>query len=231
MQTLLDAVRQAFLLVIQLDPVVVEVLLRSLQVSLGALLISAAVGIPAGAALALTNFPGKRGLTALVYTGMGLPPVVVGLVVYLFLSRRGVLGPLDWLFTVQAMIIAQIIIATPLVIGLTMSSILGVDPNLRPQLKALGATRLQATRAILYEARLGVLVALIAGFGRIIAEVGAVILVGGNIDGKTRVLTTAIVLETRRGNFDLALALGIVLLSIAFVLNFTLVMLQGKPPA
>jgi len=231
MQTLLDAVRQAFLLVIQLDPVVVEVLMRSLQVSLGALLISAAVGIPAGAALALTNFPGKRGLTALVYTGMGLPPVVVGLVVYLFLSRRGVLGPLDWLFTVQAMIIAQIIIATPLVIGLTMSSILGVDPNLRPQLKALGATRLQATRAILYEARLGVLVALIAGFGRIIAEVGAVILVGGNIDGKTRVLTTAIVLETRRGNFDLALALGIVLLSIAFVLNFTLVMLQGKPPA
>ena len=231
MQTLLDAVRQAFLLVIQLDPVVVEVLLRSLQVSLGALLISAAVGIPAGAALALTNFPGKRGLTALVYTGMGLPPVVVGLVVYLFLSRRGVLGPLDWLFTVQAMIIAQIIIATPLVIGLTMSSILGVDPNLRPQLKALGATRLQATRAILYEARLGVLVALIAGFGRIIAEVGAVILAGGNIEGKTRVLTTAIVLETRRGNFDLALALGIVLLSIAFVLNFTLVMLQGKPPA
>ena len=229
MQTLLDAFRQAFQLIISLDPVVVEVLLRSLQVSAGALLISALFGIPGGAWLALTEFPGKRGVTALVYTGMGLPPVVVGLLVYLVLSRSGVLGELGWLFTVQAMVIAQVIIATPLVTGITMSSILGVDPNLRPQLRALGATRLQTTRAILYEARLGVLVGLIAGFGRVIAEVGAVILVGGNIAGKTRVLTTAIVLETRQGNFDLALALGFVLLLIAFLLNFTLVILQGKP--
>ena len=159
---------------------------------------------------------------------MGLPPVVVGLVVFLFLSRSGPFGGLGWLFTTKAMIIAQVIIATPLVIGVTMSSVAGVDPALRPQLRALGATQWQITWAQLYEARFGVIVGIVAGFGSIISEVGAVILVGGNIAGRTRVLTTAIVLETRQGNFDLALALGIILLSLSFIANAALVALQSQ---
>jgi tungstate transport system permease protein len=201
---------------------------RSLGVTASALVISAVLGIPVGTWLALVRFRGKRLMNAIIYTGMGLPPVVVGLVVYLFLSRSGPLGDLGWLFTTRAMIVAQVIIATPLVVGVTMSSVLGVDPALRPQLRALGATRWQATRATLLEARFGVIVGLVAGFGSIISEVGAVMLVGGNIDGRTRVLTTAVVLETRRGNFDLALALGIILLALSFAANLIMVLGQGK---
>lgn len=193
-----------------------------------ALSISAVVGIPCGAWFALSKLPGKRILTTFIYTGMGLPPVVVGLVVYLFLSRQGVFGDLGWLFSFRAMVIAQVILATPLVVGITMSSILGLDPNLRPQLRALGATEWQITRALLFEARFGVILGLVAGFGAIISEVGAVMLVGGNIDGRTRVLTTAIVLETQRGHFEVALALGIILLSISFATNFLLMILQGR---
>lgn len=211
-----------------LDPVVIEIAIRSLQVTVVALIVSTTAGIPVGTWLALTRFPGKRIFTAFIYTGMGLPPVVVGLVVFLFLSRSGPFGELGWLFTMQAMIIAQVVIATPLVIGVTMSSVAGVDPALRPQLKALGATRWQITWAQLYEARFGLVVGIVAGFGSIISEVGAVILVGGNIAGKTRVLTTAIVLETRQGNFDIALALGIILLTISFIANAMLVALQSR---
>lgn len=215
-------------LLIELDPAVIEIVCLSLYVTVTALAISAAIGIPSGTWLALTRFPGKRVVTAVIYTGMGLPPVVVGLIVYLFLSRSGPLGDLEWLFTPRAMIVAQVIIATPLVMGVTMSSVHGVDPALRPQLRALGATRAQAIRATLIEARFGVIVGLVAGFGSIISEVGAVMLVGGNIDGRTRVLTTAVVLETRRGNFDLALALGIILLSISFSTNLVMMLAQGK---
>lgn len=201
---------------------------RSLQVTASALVFSAAVGVPVGTWLALTRFRGQRVLNALIYTGMGLPPVVVGLVVYLFLSNSGPLGNLAWLFTIKVMVVAQVIIATPLVVGVTMSSVRAVDPALRVQLRALGATRWQATVAALVEARFGVIVGLVAGFGSIISEVGAVMLVGGNIDGRTRVLTTAVVLETRRGNFDVALALGIILLTLSFAANLIMVMGQGK---
>jgi tungstate transport system permease protein len=159
---------------------------------------------------------------------MGLPPVVVGLVVYLMLSRSGPFGSLAWLFTLRAMILAQVIIATPLIVGVTMSSVLAVDPALREQVRALGATPVQATIAQLFEARFGLLVGLVAGFGSIISEVGAVMLVGGNIEGRTRVLTTAIVLETRKGRFDLGLALGIILLSLSFLANLGMVMAQGR---
>jgi tungstate transport system permease protein len=160
---------------------------------------------------------------------MGLPPVVVGLVVYLFLSRSGPLGDLGWLFTTRAMIVAQTVIALPLVMGVTMSSVLAVDPTLRMQLRALGAAGWQATLALLGEARQGVILGLVAGFGSIISEVGAVMLVGGNITGKTRVLTTAIVLYTREGEFALALALGIILLALSFASNLILVLAQGRP--
>ena len=223
--------QQAIQLILELDPAIVEIVQRSLEVTLSALAISMVLGIPLGTWFALANVPGKRFFTALIYTGMGLPPVVVGLVVYLFLSRSGPLGDLGWLFTVPAMVVAQTIIATPLIMGVTLSSVLGVDPALRPQLEALGATRLQSMLALLWEARFGLIVGLVAGFGSIISEVGAVMLVGGNIEGRTRVLTSAIVLETRRGAFDLALALGIILLLIAFVTKAALVMLQGRTQA
>lgn len=211
-----------------LNPTVLEITARSLQVTLSALAISAVVGIPIGAWLALARLPGKRLITALVYTGMGLPPVVVGLALYLLFSRSGPLGSWRWLFSVPAMVAAQTVIAVPLVVGVTMSSVLGIDPALRVQLRALGATHWQITRTILREARFGVIVGLVAGFGSIISEVGAVMIVGGNIEGRTRVLTTAIVLETNKGNFDIALALGAVLLTLSLAANLVAVIGQGK---
>jgi tungstate transport system permease protein len=200
----------------------------SLYVSGVALLVAAVIGIPAGAGLALYPVPGRRLLELVIFTGMGLPPVVVGLVVYLFLSRSGPLGQLDWLFTPSAMIAAQVIIALPVVIGLTFAAVQSVDPALRLQVRALGATSRQTVWAVLGEARAGVLAAIVAGFGSIISEVGAVMLVGGNIEGQTRVLTTAIVLETRKGNFELALALGGVLLTLALIANALLLRLGQR---
>lgn len=167
-------------------------------------------------------------LVGLIYTGMGLPPVVAGLLVYLLLSRSGPLGILGWLFTPEAMIVAQTILGLPLVTGLTMAAVETVDPALRPQLRSLGATETQIARSILWEARSGVLVALIAGFGGIISEVGAVMLVGGNIEGKTRVLTTAIVLETRQGHFQRAIAFGLILLGTVFILNIAALQLRRR---
>jgi tungstate transport system permease protein len=173
------------------------------------LLISAIVGIPIGAILGLSRFQGRKILVAFLYTGMGFPPVVIGLFVYLMLSRNSPLGSQNFawlpdLFTPGAMIFAQTIIAFPLVAGFTMAAVMGVDPQLRQQMLSLGATKFQTAATILQEARLGVIVAVVAGFGSIISEVGAVMIVGGNIEGRTRVLTTAIVLETGKGNFDLA---------------------------
>jgi tungstate transport system permease protein len=215
------------------DPELYEIVWLSLRVSGIALLISTLIGIPAGAALGMARFPGRRLAMALVYTGMAFPPVVIGLFVYIMLSRKGPLGSLavEWmprLFTPEAMIVAQIIIAFPLVAGFTMTSVMAVDPNLRLQVQALGASRWQTTLAVLEEARTGVIAAVVAGFGGIISEVGAVMLVGGNIEGQTRVLTTAIVLETNKGNFGLALALGLILLAFAFFANFMILRLQGR---
>lgn len=215
------------------DPYLWQIIIRSARVSGTALVASALLGIPIGAMLGLARFRGRRLMQALVYTGMGFPPVVVGLGVYLLLSRNGVLQPLQlpWvpeLFTIGAMVLAQVVIATPLVAGFTMAAVVGVDPDLRQQVRALGATRLQTAWAILYEARLGVLVSLVAGLGSIISEVGAVMMVGGNIDGSTRVLTTAIMLETRRGNLDLAIGLGLVLLGLSFLTNLAATQLQGR---
>jgi tungstate transport system permease protein len=210
-----------------------EIILLSLQVSGIALFLSALIGLPVGIWMGLTRFWGRRLVTALLYTGMGFPPVVIGLFVYLLLSRSGPFGSLNLpfipaLFTPGAMILAQIIIAFPLVAGFTMAAVMGVDPQLRLQVLSLGATGKQAAMAILREARVGVIAALVAGFGSIISEVGAVMLVGGNIEGRTRVMTTAIVLETRKGNFDLALMLGLVLLGITFLTNLAILRLQGR---
>lgn len=227
---------QALELILARDPALWEIVRLSLYVTGVALLISTLIGIPVGAFMGLNRFPGRSLVMVLLYTGMGFPPVVIGLFVYLMLSRSGPLGLLNSafipaLFTPGAMIIAQTIIAFPLVAGFTMAAVLGVDPNLRQQVRALGATPWQATIAILMEARIGVLVSVIAGFGGIISEVGAVMLVGGNIEGKTRVLTTAIVLETRKGNFDLAIALGLILLGLTFLANLFMLQLQGRTTA
>lgn len=215
------------------DAALFEVVSLSLRVSGIALLFSTLIGIPVGATLGLNRFLGRRLVVALLYTGMGFPPVVVGLVVYLLLSRSGPLGQLNSslipaLFTPGAMVVAQSIISFPLVAGFTMAAVMGVDPLLRQQVLALGATPWQAAWTVLVEARVGVVVSIIAGFGSIISEVGAVMLVGGNIEGRTRVLTTAIVLETRKGAFDLAVALGLILLGLSFVANVAMLYLQGK---
>jgi len=219
---------QAFQLLVSLDPELIRIVSLSLRVTGAALLFSTLVGIPLGSWLGLRRFVGRQLVVALLYTGMGFPPVVVGLFVYLMLSRSGPLGSLGWLFTPAAMVVAQMIISLPLVSGFTMAAVMGVDPDLRQQVLSLGATDWQATLAVLKEARVGVMVSVIAGFGSIISEVGAVMLVGGNIQGSTRVLTTSIVLETRKGNFDLAIALGVVLLSLTFLANLAMLRLQGR---
>lgn len=220
-------------LIVTGDQALFEIVRLSLSVSGIALLVSTLVGIPLGAFLGLTHFFGRPFVIALLYTGMGFPPVVVGLFVYLMLSRSGPLGQLGSpvvpsLFTPAAMVVAQSIISFPLVAGFTMAAVMGVDPDLRRQVRALGATRWQTAAAVLMEARVGVVVSVIAGFGSIISEVGAVMMVGGNIEHSTRVLTTAIVLETRKGNFDLAMSLGVILLGLSFITNVAMLRLQGR---
>ncbi len=224
MEALLGAVR----LLLAGDPALWDVIGMTVGVSGSALAISTLLGVPAGAGLGLTRFPGKRLATALVYTGMGLPPVVVGLAVYLLLSRAGPMGGLAWLFTPAAMVLAQTVIAFPLVAGLTKAAIESVDPDLRLQVRSLGASSWQEMGAMLEEASLGVVASILAGLGGILSEVGAAMLVGGNIEGQTRVLSTAIVLETRRGDFGLALALGGILLATTFLLNVLGLRLAGR---
>lgn len=216
---------------IPLGPELWTVLWLTLRVTGAALLLSALAGVPLGTWLGLARFRGRRLLSAALYTGMGLPPVVVGLAVYLLLSRGGPLGFLGWLFTPQAMALAQAVIALPVVAGLTCSAVSGVPADVFLQVRALGAGRWQARWAVLREARAGVLVALAAGFGRVISEVGAAMMVGGNIEGHTRVLTTAIVLETSKGAFALALALAGWLLALALAVNAAMLALQGRPQA
>jgi len=233
----IDGILSGFAKAIQLlakgDSALYRIIVLSLKVSGTALVISTLVGIPLGVLLGLSRFHGRKLVVALLYTGMGFPPVVVGLFVYMLLSRSGALGRLGWpiiptLFTPGAMVLAQSVISFPLVAGFTMAAVMGVDPGLRMQLSALGATNWQAAWTVLAEARVGVIVSIIAGFGSIISEVGAVMMVGGNIENSTRVLTTAIVLETNKGQFSLAIALGVVLLALSFFANVAMLRLQGR---
>ncbi len=224
--------QQALGLILQRDPALWEIVQLTFQVSGVALLFSSLIGVPLGAILGLRRFRGRRLVISALYTGMGFPPVVIGLLVYMLLSRSGPLGQINAsyiprLFTPSAMMLAQTIISFPLVAGFTMAAVMGVEPQLRQQIRALGASSRQTAWTILMEARIGVIVSIIAGFGSIISEVGAVMLVGGNIEGRTRVLTTAIMLETRKGNFDLASALGIILLALSFLVNVAMMLLQG----
>ncbi len=226
MDLILEGIQKAFLLLITLDPEVLGITWLSLMVSGAATLISLCIGISVGMLVALTEFPGKRIIISLINTGMGLPPVVVGLFVSIFLWRNGPFGFLEILYTPLAIIIAQAIIATPIVMGITLAAIQHLPKNLRLQILSLGATRLQMIRLLMKEARLPLLAAVMAGFGGVISEVGASIMVGGNIKGYTRVLTTATVMETGKGNFDVAIALGLILLLLAFTVNAILTQIQ-----
>lgn len=226
MDLIWGGITQAVSLLVSGDPEVLGITLLSLRVSGAATAISLLLGIPLGTLLALTRFPGRNLVVALVNTGMGLPPVVVGLVVSILLWRSGPLGLLDMLYTPTAMVVAQVCLAAPIVIGLTLAALQQVNPMLRLQLLALGASRVQVTFLLLREARLPLLAAVMAGFGAVISEVGASLMVGGNIKGQTRVLTTATVLETGKGNFDLAIALSAILLLLTFLVNWALTWIQ-----
>ncbi len=219
---------KAFTLILHLNAELFGIILLSLQVSGLALIIATVLGLPAGAILGLTKFPGRGFVVSTVNTFMGLPPVVVGLFVYLLLSRKGPLGFMGLLYSPSAMVIAQTILAVPIVTALCLSAIVSVDPLVRQAARTLGATPLQETAAVIREARYGILSAVIAGFGRVMAEVGSILIVGGNIAGYTRVMTTTIALETDKGNFELALALGIILLAISFLINAALHAVQRK---
>jgi len=228
MGLIVEGVLHAFRLLLSGDREVWEITLLSLQISGSATLLSLAVGIPAGTALALARFPGRALVVSLVNTGMGLPPVVVGLFVTILLWRNGVLGSLELLYTPTAMVLAQLVIAAPIVTGLTMAAVQQIPERFRLQVLALGASRAQMTWVLVKEARLPLLAAMMAGFGGVISEVGASMMVGGNLKGSTRVLTTATVLETSKGNFDIAIALSVILLAITFLVNWALTAIQQR---
>jgi tungstate transport system permease protein len=213
------AFRTAFDLVTGLDPALVEIVLLSLRVSLTAVLLALLIGLPAGALLALARFPGRTFLVILSNALMGLPPVVAGLLIYLLLSRSGPLGFLGLLFTPAAMIVAQAVLVTPIVVSLTRQTIEDLWAEYEDQLRSLGSSPLRAMPTLLWDGRFSLLTAMLAGFGRASAEVGAVLIVGGNIAGVTRTMTTSIALETSKGELAMALGLGIVLLAITLVLN------------
>ncbi|TAL16187.1 ABC transporter permease subunit [bacterium] len=226
MELIFDGLLKALTLIFSLDPEVMGISLLSLKISGLATLISLVLGVSGGTALALTRFPGRQIIISLVNTGMGVPPVVVGLFISILLWRSGPLGALGLLYTPAAMIIAQTVIATPIVMGISLSAIQNLNPRLRFQILALGATRVQMVWLLVREAKLPLLAAVMAGFGGVISEIGASIMVGGNIKGYSRVLTTATVMETSRGNFETAIALGIILLVLAFGVNAALTFIQ-----
>jgi len=228
MDLIFEGIKKAFWLLATGDPEVMRITLLSLQISGTATLISLLIGVSTGVTIALSKFPGRQIVVGLINTGMGLPPVVVGLFVTIFLWRNGPLGFLEILYTPAAMILAQAVIATPIVMGITLAAIQQLPQKLRLQILALGATRIQMVWILIKEARLPLLAAVMAGFGGVISEVGASIMVGGNIKGYSRVLTTATVMETSRGNFDVAIALGIILLLLAYLINLILTHIQQR---
>ncbi|MEW6102788.1 MAG: ABC transporter permease [bacterium] len=223
-----EGFKKAIFLLLNLNPEILEIIRLSLLVSIASTIVAIIIGLPLGSVIALNRFHGKKLVIASINTGMGLPPVVVGLLVALILFRNGPLGFLGWLYTVKGMIIAQVIIATPIITGLSMAAVQSVDVKFYQQVIALGANKVQRVWVVFKEIKLSLLAAIVAGFGSVISEVGAVMMVGGNIKGQTRVLTTATVLETNMGNFDIAIALGLILLLISFMVNATLTLIQQR---
>lgn len=228
MDLIWEGLRKAGIMLRSADPELLRITLATLRISGLATLISLLLGVPLGLFLGLARFPGRRAVVTLVNAGMGLPPVVVGLAVSIFLWRYGPLGFLRAMFTPGAMVTAQVIIAAPKVAGLTMAGIMQLNPNLYLQILSLGANRWQSFWLLVREARLSVLAAIMAGFGAIVAEVGAAMAVGGNIKDSTRVLSTAIVLEVSKGNFDVAIALSLILMLLAYAVIVVLTLIQHR---
>lgn len=222
MEDIWDGLAEAFWLVITLDPDLVEITLRSLQVTVTAVIIASAIGMPLGAWIAVNRFRFRRTTIAILNALMGLPPVVVGLVLYLLLSRAGPLGVLNLLFSPTAMIIAQVIIVTPIIASIAHQAIRDLWSEYHDLLISLNATKRQRMRTLIWDSRRSLLTAMLAGFGRAIGEVGAIMIVGGNIDHVSRVLTTAIALETSKGNFALSLGLGYVLIGLTIGINLAI---------
>lgn len=228
MDLLFDSIQSAFLLFLSFDADLIEIVLVSLKVSFSATLIASILGIPGGFIIAYSDFPGKRLLLTCLNTLLALPTVVIGLLVYSFISRRGILGSLDLLYTQKAIVIGQVILIVPVIMTLTIAAISRIDKRYRMTALTLGASRNQMAMVILKEARYGILAAVIAAFGRVIAEVGISMMLGGNAKGFTRTMTTAMALEYDKGEFVLAVALGITLMTFAFVINMLFHLLQGK---
>ncbi|KAF1084107.1 Sulfate transport system permease protein CysW [Sporotomaculum syntrophicum] len=228
MEMIWEGLTKALQMLLSGDPVVLQITWFTLRVSGTATLISLLIGIPLGLFLAFKVFPGRSVVVSFVNMGMGLPPVVVGLWVSLFLWRSGPLGFLDLIYTPTAIIIAQAVIASPIVTGFSMAAIAQLNPKIRLQILALGASRWQLYWLLIKETRLGLLAAVIAGFGGVVSEVGAAMMVGGNILGQTRTLTTATVMEVNKGNFDIGIALSVILLTLAYLVTFILTVLQQR---
>jgi tungstate transport system permease protein len=228
MDLLIDGFIKAWQMVITGDKEIFKITWLTIKVSLTAILFSTVVGIPLGVLLGLLRFPGRKIVLVLINIGMGLPPVVAGLWITIFLWRSGPLGWLSWLYTPTAIILAQILVSLPIVVGLTSSAFQQIDGKFLMQLKALGATKWQTLILLLKETKVAIFAAVIAGLGRILAEVGAAMMVGGNLRDETRILTTSIVMEVSKGNFDVALALSFILMTIAFIITFILTFLQQR---
>ena len=228
MELILQGIKSAFILIFSGNKEILEIILLTLKVSGSAVVISMVLGIPIGLLIGLNNFKSKKFVITIINTGMGLPPVAAGLFVSLILWRSGPLGIMGIMYTPTAMIIAQVLIASPIIAGITLAAVQQVNPKLKLQALSLGANRVQVLWVLLKEAKLPALAAIMAGFGGVISEVGAVMMVGGNIKGQTRVLTTATVQNVRMGNFDVAIALVIILLILAFIVNIFLTLIQQR---
>lgn len=228
MDFIIEGIQKAFQLIFNLDSEIFNIALLSLRVSLSAVFLASLLGVFLGFLMAIKDYWGKKFTVALVNTLLALPTVVIGLIVYSLISRRGPLGIFSLLYTPSAMIIGQFILATPIIIALTHSAVQGIDRRVRDTALTLGATEMQCAWMIIKEARYAIFAAIITAFGRVIAEVGAAMMLGGNIKGSTRVMTTAIALETTKGEFGFAIALGIILLIVAFSINILLNYFQNK---
>lgn len=228
MDLIIEGLRKAIEMLLSFDPEIFEITWLTLRVCLAATLFSSVVGIPIGILIGMKNFPGRRLLLVFINIGMGLPPVVAGLWITIFLWRSGPLGHLSLLYTPTAIVMAQILVSLPIIIGLTSSAFQEIDPKMRMQIKALGTTKFQYIRLLLLETRVAILAAVIAAFGRVVAEVGAAMMVGGNIKGETRILTTSIMMEVSKGNFDIAFALSFIIMTLAFMITFILTFLQQR---
>lgn len=228
MNDLITGIETAFQLLLTADPEVISITIRTLQITISSVCISTMFALPLGAAITFRNFYGKKLLITIIQTLYALPTVIVGLLCYMMLSRSGPLGGLQWLFTPYGMIFGQTILIIPVMTGLTIAALQGIDPCITDTIRSLGASKLQFLKSHLREARFAIMAAIIVGFSRAISEVGTAIMIGGNIKGHTRVLTTAISLQTSMGNFSLSLALGIILLAIALIINLFMGFLQNR---